>query len=179
MDQAYFINRGSECYNTALANALVELGDGPMAEAVFNNFQNHPLVGPGMGVHIGAVTRLLSDLTEGKYEGTLYVNPYLVSGDGLEEKTRGVFPDTWQEILQVIQEEKTRHKVIRVFNEGVPYNVPAIFFIDLPQSGHAILNVSTMAGTDSGVFIDNGRMVFRDYSSLEGQVQGILEVRKS
>ena len=150
MNKNYFPNRDKECFSSALANLLVEIGDKPTAKMVYDNFPKHPFV-LSDGVIMGVTTRLLVDLTGGRYQGVLYAP--VLNGKGIENIKKH-YRIKASEVLKVIREEREKGR-IRPLND-VCERLPRIlfhldFYHENPQNSHAIVDL----GNDK--FITNGK----------------------
>src|SRR3989344_3324888 len=146
MTKKYFINRGLECYCSALANLLVEIGDEQTAHKVFDDYKHTRLASKDGGMHIGLVTRALSELTKERYEGTLTAS----FDDNYDANLRKSFPAEADFILRIMKEEREKGR-IKSHNGRIYHSLPAIFFIKINNDNH--YNVCV----EENVFIDDGR----------------------
>ncbi len=128
MRTGYFPNRGG-CVGSALANALLGFGDGMAAQNLFLNYRRHPLVWPIGGNYIGVTSRILHDLTSGKYEGVL---DGFIGGETQEERKAallgslgGFNPALPQlELVIAVTEEEIAAGRIHVLKGGDPLSIP-------------------------------------------------------
>jgi hypothetical protein len=149
---------------------LLELGDKRTAKKVRKRLINHPLVDntsdTGESVNWYFTTRMVRDLTNGKYRGDL-----------LTEDTTELFD---AKMLGAYFKKGLHHLVIPSceFNAGyihtgipdnIQYSTPAIIMMDYsPLGGHAIADIATD-------FIDNGGELKR----MGGRLMGILTIREN
>ncbi len=166
MEPDYFPNRELECYSSALANLFVEMGDRPTAQTVFENYRGHRLVSERGNLHLGLATRVLLDLTNKRYSGTLYVN---MSGEYLKEATGICFANRSDEILEIIKEEMENGRIIDN-QDPVNYTRPALFIVGVGNMGHWVVDLG------GGSFIDNGHKKSYIPSTLD--LYGILDVKR-
>lgn len=128
MRNGYFPNRENMCVGTALANALLALGDGTVAQRVFLNYRRHPLVWQsGGGNHMGVTARILHDLTDSIYNGKFYG-----ALQGIAEERRGVLlkhfegvqsSDQLELVLRTIEEDIAAG-VIHFLDAGEQFSLP-------------------------------------------------------
>ncbi|MEN9626393.1 MAG: hypothetical protein RL557_721 [archaeon] len=166
MSKKYFPNRGSECYCSALANVLVELGDEQTAQEVFDNYRRNRLVSKDGGMHAGLATRALSELTREKYEGMLIAN----FDKNFQVDIKKSFPDQADTILKIMDEERERGR-IKDHTCGIYHSLPAIFCVKLAHDYHW----EVYLGGDC--FIDNGVKVSYQRGTLD--VPAVLEIRRT
>ena len=155
MAKEYFPNGARACYGSALANLLIEMGDRSAAEDLTRNYREHRLVLKDGSMHAGTATRILSELTDGRYVGTLQAR----FGDDLEEG----------ESLKIMREEMAAGRIIDHQGE-FRYTPPGILLV-MNGGSHWIVDAG------NGVFIDNGQMFNYLIDSLK--VSGVLQVRKT
>lgn len=166
MSKRYFPNRSSECYCSALANLLVEIGDEQTAQEVFDNYSVNKLVSKDGGMHVGLATRVLSELTKEKYEGTLIAN----FDRDFDVDIRKSFPDEADLILRIMNEEREKGR-IKSHNGAIDHSLPAIFYIRLMNDYHYNVNVL------GDLFIDDGKKDHYPIKNLD--ILAVLEVRKN
>ncbi|VVB79151.1 Uncharacterised protein [uncultured archaeon] len=165
MVKPYFPNRGLECYNSALANLLLEFGDRTTAELVFNNYRNHRLVSRDGTLHSGLLTRVLSELTNERYFGILHTN-----FEDLIGNTQKLFGKSRaEEILRIIAEESAEGR-IKGHNGSLNYLPPAIILAEGNKWGHACVDIG------DGTLVNNGEKIICSVESL--RIIGLLEVKR-
>ena len=152
----YFPNRNLECFSSSLANLLMEKKDRKLAKSVFENYRSHPLVGDSGVMHLGISTRLVHDLTKGKYEATLYCEDLMTD---LKQLTDATFPEITDKIVKIVQEEFNTGKV--VINPGtVNYEYPAMLYLKGDIRSHWVVDAGNT------LIIDNGQKKHIPYDSI-------------
>jgi len=167
MTVEYFHNRELECFSSSLANLLVEKGDEDLARAVFKSYRNHPLVGETGVMHLGLSTRLVNDLTKGKYVATLYCRDFMTR---LRELTEDAFSENSDEIVNVIQTEFDAGR-IKINPGTVKYEHPAMLFFKGNARSHWVVH------TGYARIIDNGQKRYRPYDN-KGATDVLVDERK-
>lgn len=160
----YSQDRSRGCYGAALSNLLVSLGDENTARRIFDAYPMHRLVGEEGEMHVGVATRILRDLTDGMYEGTLYTH-----FADLEQSTRAHFGEKADEILETIREE-TSLEYVQGHEGHTAYSGHPLFWILRKPGGHWVV-----PNIEEDSYIDNG---IRRWPIEKLEVIGILEVRK-
>lgn len=174
MKRDYFPNRDGECYGSAVANALLLLGDNQSAKRFFDLYRNHSFVDPDGGSFALLWPRILKELTDGKYEAKLHVDIH----ENLEQLVKKTYPHHWQEVLKVIEEEKSSGRIVE-FPEELTYSPPAIILTKKNGESHAILDASTLISPRPnkgyGTFIDDG--IERTTAYEDVIMRAIMEIR--
>jgi len=172
MSKNYFPNPGNQCFSSSLANLLVELGDRNMAEVVFMKCRNNPFWSPDLGVPSAIVTRMVSDLTCQKYEGTIFIEIYsCISDQELTRLIRSTYGEKTDEILGIYYEEREKGR-IKTYNGITDFNIPAIVMVS--TKNHQQNHFMVYAGGTA--YIDNGKRI-RGPSIKDVDFPGVLEVR--
>lgn len=157
----YFPNKGTECFRSSLCNLLIELGDIDSAKKVDKQYPNSKLVRELItpdqeGVLDIIETRLIKELTEGKYQGTLYSSS--INKEKLEANTRRKYGKRGEAILQIMNEEIKAGRLI--FNKWFllykifEHNRPCIVGVQAGDNnvGHVVVQ------RRDGKYIDNGHI---------------------
>ncbi len=185
-EQDYFVGGPNECFRSALANALVLLGDRPAAQLAYDNYPKHPFALPKRGVHLALTSRMVLDLTEGKYCGHLHTHRlYSAHPTDLDSELMRFLGDGWEAAASAVRRERQVGR-IREYSSAVclgslahanPCVRAVSHYAGNYSSGVAAAYCATLAshaivevgrGSDSllGVFVDNGNVVGITYSSF-------------
>lgn len=85
---------GRDNYRTALSNFFLLVGDEERAQRVFQNFSNHPLVFKEDVISIFALPKIIHDMTNSFYQGTVYTyRDWDAEKSGHKLYFRGLFED--------------------------------------------------------------------------------------
>ena len=147
MSLQIFPNRDGECFITATANYLMhELKDQIAAQVFFNTARNHRMALPNGATFAATWPRIVSDVTQGAYEGTLYIS------EGQLERYRAVdqsrLPTGLDDYLNTVNGLRLEGRIVTGFD------INPIGIIGIP--GHAIASLS------DDVIIDNRFFHFVD-----------------
>ncbi len=110
-----FLNRDRECFGSALANYFDMNGEENLAERVYEQFRKHPFVAADGSMHALLCTRMVQDLTEGKYSGILQYGNF--RGDtkkSLEISIGNHANEALQTIMKEIEERRLRGGLKRI-----------------------------------------------------------------
>jgi hypothetical protein len=166
----YFKNKtGGECFICSLANLLlVQFDDRKTAEFIYHNAKNHPFVFED-GIYALDWPRITSDLSRGKYEGTLYVPPSALDELGKLEEL--VSPGKNPVLYKKAIEESLRLGWIRSVDR---YNgcYPVILAIYGWEESHAVVVLNRKKLIDDGFVkeINMNKLKSQGYS-LDGMFQ--------
>ena len=156
------------CYGAALANLLVSLGDADTAKKVFETYPTHELSGRDGIMHVGVATRVVRDLTDGRYEGILYIG---IGVRDLELRcTAEVFGERKDKTLEALREEVTANHV-RYHVGSLPHNDHSLYWIQRTSGGgHWVV-----PKPDDDYYIDDGILKW----PLENlKITGMMKVKK-
>ena len=167
----YFPNKDNECFGCSLANLLVQKGDNDLARAVFENYRKHPLVADTGEMSFGLSTRLVHDLTGGKYSATLYCEDLITD---LEQLTRKEFPEKAGLIVEAIREEYEKGRIL-INPEKVEYQLPAMLMLKAEYMCHWVVYVDNNVVP---MLIDNGQVKFLPINNIS-YAPGVLAVKKN
>jgi len=161
----YSQDRPLGCYGAALANLLVSLGDIDTARMVFDNYPTHELVGRAGVMHVGVATRVVRDLTGGRYEGIAHLGATDLEG----KCTAETFGGQKDAILMAIQEEISANRVRHHVGPLVHDDRSTLYWIERSAGGgHWVV-----PNTVQDFYIDNGKLKW----PLENvEVTGVVEL---
>jgi|GEM_PF-6216424 len=188
MGRAVFSPRGRDCYASALSNLLLNLGDAQTAKRVFENYPNHPMVNRDLSMHVLLATRVLSELTEGRYQGRLALN----ASFDLEEATRKFYDERrTAQILKTIKDEEGFGRIYFCGGVVSPSSFPVLIDIVkyktavhdwkgecsfMPRASPPIGN-SWIVSLGEDRYIDDGCRV--RYRKKDLHVTGLMEVYRT
>ena len=144
-----YSNGGSYCFASSVANSLARMGDVAEADRFIHNWRNHHLVLSNGIVADRLTTRVISDITEGRYQGTFRGNFALYLDDTMQQ----LYGDRVEEVMGVMMEEMRAGRVRQGFD--IPDNMPFLYGIGKNHSkiGHWIVHLG------GGRYIDDGNEV--------------------
>ncbi|GEM_PF-4446580 len=150
MIYANFLNRGKECFGSALANYFDINREEGLAEKVYGRFRQHPFVAADGSMHALVCTRMVYDLTEGRYRGVFQYGSF--KGD-MQESLRGIIGHQAEQAWSVIEEERKEGRLIGGL-ESFGYVGQALVLQGLPgmEIQHWIVDC------DDGTVINDGRI---------------------
>lgn len=163
-----FKNRGEECFGCSLANYFDLIGENTLAEKVYGDFRKHPFFREGVWGPL--TTRLVSDLTLGKYKGRLFSRDPSFFCSSYEETLRKYLGVHASAAIKVIEEEKNSGRITLGLDEFL-WEEKALLFV----GNHALLYCS------KGKIVDNGevRTVRRKDKNFYSSITGVLRVYRA
>lgn len=173
----YIKNTGRTCIGTSLTNLLVHNKDYSTAQKIMKGYRFSPFVKKYGSMHIGLVTRLVSNLTNKKYKGILHVNweERDVERYFYQACANGIYRSRAEDLISIFEEE-TKKGRIKSFETSIKsISFPNIFTLETLNGGsHAVVSL-----TPKGPYIDDGEIVntktLIDYK-LDPNPIAILEV---
>ena len=170
MAETRFKNKGEECFGCSLANYFDLIGENSLAEKVYSDYPKHPFIFPLGGVSGLLTTKLVSDLTLGKYRGRLFSREAYLFRSSTEEHIKERLGDYGSAAVEAIKEEKKSGRITYGVEEFL-WEEKAL----LLSYGHILLYCGR------GKIIDDGKINTirwwnnkKFYSSITGVLQVYL-----
>jgi hypothetical protein len=140
----------------AIANSLIGRDDFQTGMRVFNHFSSHPLVTNEGTVEQLLVPELISELTRGKYEATLYTK-FLFSFNEIDylERLREIYGDKAETLAQIVKEGREKKQINSAYFHN--YHSPAIFLVNQGDRSLCMVDGRDRFDLSNGGFLYHGR----------------------
>ena len=151
----YRRKNGRNCVEVALVNLLIFRGDYLAVRDVEANYSLSSLVREGGDTNPGLVTRLVRDITKGKYDALLHVD----WGNDIREIIREYYPGNADHLVSIFEEE-TRKGNIHGDEEVIELSTyPYITFHDNSYGwSHAVVSLGNEQYLNDGEIIGKKEM---------------------
>ncbi len=174
------------CFFDSLANLLYFLGDSFTAQRVIQNWMGYPLMTNNYGSCFGTQTRIVQQLTNGRYTASLLTAQENFAD--LENIINSAYEsEEAKRFVQIFKEENAKGKVFACEDGRISFNLPAIvimpksysliggngiaFPLEINNRAHAAVQVAPK------IFIDSGLVVEYDIHKLG--IMGVVTLQEA